>query len=483
MHRSRAQNSIIRYDNKPRVGWLVISLLSIAIIATGCRYTAAPADLLQKPAIAQDKERLLAAVVKALPKYSMLTLPQRDDNREAIRLVDMNGDGKEEAIVSYYNAYNTPEIMILRQSELGWRQSVLVEQPLARDIAWLKLIDLDRDGVKEMIVGWVGAFDSPNILELYSVQTKATRNEKGLLALKPIQTLPYSLAESGDLDGDGLHELAVISASITKGEDDIPAYRLSLYGWENGALEKRLDMALPQGVNAFEHMLIGRVSNRHTGIVLEGGAGAHSMLSYLYAWERRGLKLVYPDYTAGQDGFSWRPVVSEDSNGDGIIELQWIREAPETSEIPYSDLIMINEWMQWDGNSGFEKVGEQFLEYTYGVRLDIPEEWSGRYSMRKPPSSSYGIVTFDYWNEESGARGELATLYVVPVQQWGNVEAAWKEEQRPYLMIASNSGNVFLVSFAVEAPAHLSKEEKADFLQLKKIEPLFPSYMTIINDD
>ncbi|REK74849.1 VCBS repeat-containing protein [Paenibacillus paeoniae] len=481
--RFRHQKIDSRIRSGSRSSLLLFALLALAFVAAGCKYTAAPADLLQKPAIAKDKEELSAAIEKALPRFSMLMIPHRDDYKEAIRLLDLNGDGIDEAVVTYYNEYSTPEIVVLRQTEYGWRQSVLVEQPLARDIAWLKLVDMDRDGEYELLVGWIGAFDSPNVLELYSFNSKAVRNDKGRLTLKPIQSLPYSQAEVGDLIGNSRQELVVIDSLGTSGEYEMPSHYLSIYSWQKNTLNRVLNMSLPQGTNAFERLLVGRVSEYHNGLLLEGGTGAHSTLTYMYAWENGGLKLVYPNESRGLDGLSGRPTVSGDMNGDAILELQWTKESPGFEEVPYADSIWMNEWVQWDGKDDFELVAEQFLDYTYGVKLDIPEEWTGTYTMNRPSAASYGIVTFHYWNEAARLKAELATLYVVPIKQWGNVEAAWKEEHRSYRQIALDSGNVYLVSFAANVPDSLLEGDKEIWLNMKKVEMQFSSYLKIVHDD
>lgn len=462
---------------------LIFALLVIPLIASGCSYTAAPADLLQKPAIAADKEKLSASIMKALPNYSVLMVPEQDDYKEAIRLIDLDNDGTEEAVVTYYNEYSTPEIMVMKQSEDGWRQSVVIEQSLARDIAWFKLIDLDKDGKTEFLTGWIGGFDSPNVLEVYSYKSKAVRNEKGRWTLPPARSLPYYLVDVGEIDGDNLTDIAVVTEIGSSGEIAIPTYYLSVYTWSNNDMKKQLKLQLPEGVNSFERMLIGSISERHQGIVLEGNTGAHSMLTYMYAWENNNLSLVYPDRSLGHEGFSGKPTMSEDINNDGIIELQWVREAPGYSDISYAETTWINEWIQWDGEKQFVKVAEQYLEYTYGVKVNIPESWRDRYTMRKPPDSSYGIVTFEYWNAEQKISADLATIYVVPVKQWKAVESVWHEEQRPYRALASDSGNMYVVSFEKEAPTELPDKWKADFEDMLKVESEFPSYFEIEHEE
>lgn len=462
---------------------LLLALFVTLLTSAGCRYTAAPADLLQKPSIEADNEELSASITKALPQFSMLMLPHRDEYKEAIRLKDLTGDGVDEAVVTYYNEFSTPEIMVLRQTEYGWRQSVIVEQPLARDIAWLKIADLDDDGGFELIVGWVGAFDSPNVLELYSFQSKSVRNENGMLALPAIQSLSYSLADAADLDNDGKEEVVVLDALGTSGELEVPSYYLSIYGWNGGALEKRTILQMPQGVNLFERMMAGRISDRHQGILLEGGTGAHSMMTYLYAWDNGELKLIYPDEKKGETGLSGTPTRSSDMNGDGIIELNLVRAAPGFEKDAYANMMWINEWVQWDGKDDYEFVAEQYLDNKYGVKLNIPEEWRGRYTMKKPKALTYGIVTFEYWNERAQLSAELVTIYVVPLKQWGAVESAWKDEHRRYQFIASDSGNAYAISFAPEAPEQLPEEDKERFLAMRNVESHFTDYLSIVQDD
>jgi len=466
-----------------RPGIILGGVILLVFLATGCRYTATPGDLLEKPAISEDKQAILAAIEKALPVYSKLTIPIREDIKEAIRLVDVDGDGTMEAIVSYYNEYSTPELMVFKYTADVWKSWVLIQEPLARQIAWLKIEDLDGDGQMELMIGWIGAFDSPNVLDIYSFQTKPIRNESGKLMLEPIESLPYTYAETGDINDDGAIEIAVISELGTKQEYDLPEYDLTLYNWKANMLHKWIEVPVSNDVNSYERLIFGRVSPRHNGIILEGTVGAHSSYTAMYAWENGKLRLIYPMessiYSGGIIGTS---TYSYDINGDGIIELHWTSEAPGYPDTAYAYSKWINEWMQWDGQKSFVKITEEFSDYGYGIQLRIPEQWIGRYTMRNTDDELYAVVEIDYWNKETDHKSKLATLYAVPQKQWENVESEWRQQSRSSKILLKDSGNVYAISFEKEAPIDWSAEERQAFSEMMEVEDQLVSSLTVIKN-
>ncbi|MCA0757863.1 hypothetical protein KP806_22640 [Paenibacillus sp. N4] len=458
------------------------ALLPLLFLTAGCRYTAAPADLLQKPKIAPDKQAIVKAIEETLPAYSKLTLPLREDHMEAVRLIDVDSDGEKEAIVSYYNEYNTPELMLFNYTSGTWTPWVLIQQPLARQIAWLKLEDLDLDGELELILGWVGGFDSPNMLEIYSFGTTPVRNDAGKLALKPSVSMPYSYAETGQLNLDGKPELAVVTESIANQEVALPDFYLTTYSWEKGSLKQLNEVKLQDGVNHYDRLLIGRISPRHHGLILEASTGAHATYTAMYAWESGRLRLIYPAEGDKRNGVSGRPVMSGDQNNDGILELQWTREAPGYGNVPYSDSKWIDEWMQWDGKESFDKIREEFSDYRYGIQLRIPESWFGRYTLRNPVRDAYAVVAIDYWNAGSRYTSELAALYAVPVQQWEEIQERWKDKSRSYRRLLTDSGNVIAISYAEQAPDGWPAYERQAFGEMLEARDELASGLRIRHD-
>ncbi|MFD1954864.1 FG-GAP repeat domain-containing protein [Paenibacillus thailandensis] len=465
------------------------SLMLLCLWTSGCRYTAAPADLLQQPSIASDKQQLVQAVEAALPAYGKLAIPLRGDETEAIRLVDYDRDGIDEAIASYYNEFNAPEMMLFEREDEEWRMKAVIEQPLARQLDWLDIEDLDGDGAVEMFVGWIGngSFDSPSLLEVYRFGQNPVMNEEGQTVLKPVESMPYVYADAGDVNGDGQKELAVVTAGVGVDSGDGRSlkadYRLSLYKWSEGALAEMQSLPLSPDVNTYERVLIGRISERKSGIVVEASAGAHSSVTELYAWENGKLRRV--PLEEQDQGMSWTPVRNRDIDGDGIIELAVVAEPPGNSGLPYAETLWITEWKRWDGKDGYVRVREEYSDYAYGFRFVVPDDWSGRYTLSRPAKDEgYAVVQFDYWNGESGSRAELATVYVVPQKDWEGYQAGRKEAGgRPLSVLETGGGLVYAVSLKEEAPEGLAAADREAYLAMLMTQEEAKRQLTLIRDD
>lgn len=447
-----------------RAGAVISAALFVVLFLSGCRYTAAPADLLQEPDISEDKARLVQAIDKALSKYSKLTLPLREETDEAIRLIDVDGDGQAEAIVSFYDEYSSSKLLVLKKQNSTWKPWTSIEQPLARQIEWLHISELNGDGFMELIVGWTGTLEGPNILEIYSFQSKPVRNEEGKQVLQPLESMQYSYADIGDISGDGRKTLAVISETGAYAEMADKEYNLTLYGWSSGSMRQIARQPLFNGVNGYDRLIMGSISPRHHGIILEASAGAHSMYTSMYKWENRNLQLVYPNAQFEDEGLSVSSTRSEDINGDGIIELHRIKEPPGY-EFSYADTAYVNQWVQWDGRDQYKLIAEEYSDYHYGVQVRIPDEWLNKYTIRKA-DVKYGLVVLEYWREKTKKTAPISTLYAVPQQQWLAVEADWKERGMVYRVALRDSGNVFAISYATEAPDDLSGDDALQFKEM-----------------
>lgn len=441
-------------------------LLTVLILLTGCDYTSAPADLLQAPAMAPDKQQLAEAVAAALPAHSKLTLPYADDRLEAIRRIDLDGDGVEEAIVTYLNEFSTPELLIMKQSNngSGWTAWAVINEPLVTGLIWLRIADLDDDGRKEILVGWSRSTGEAKLLAVYRLdEGQLSRDNEGIPVLQSVSGLDYAAAAVGDADGDGFVETAVVTENANTQEQ-----LLTVYKYRGGKLQPVSRLPLFNGVNGYHRLAVGKVAPDRYGIVAEGSVGAHSWYTSLIGWKDGRLVQIYPAPREWETAFNPYGVRSSDRNGDGIIELQRLKAAPGQNA-SMAETYFISEWLQWTGDEDqpFQLVAEEYTDYNYGFSIRIPNRWHNSYTISRPAETQpYGLASFDYHNPETGAQATWWTLYAIPGENYADIEEEWQQNSRHYLFLREAGGIVYAALFAGEPPEHWSDEEKEAYRAL-----------------
>jgi len=458
-----------------RLVLLLAGALSL-LIAAGCQYTATPADLLLSARATPDNAELAAAVRNALPPRAKLTLPDRDANMSAVRKVDIDGDGEPEALVMYMNDNDIRQLMVLKSHGTSWKPWFTFGETSSYGIDWFEVADLEGDGRLELIVGWNEFGDPEHIMNVYRIDPNEAYKEPP----KPIAELDYSLARVGDMDGDGLPEVVLIRNDREQMKTSLLVYRM-----EKGSLRNTITVPLQSGVNGYYNMAIGKIAADRYGIVADAGVGAHSSVTTMLAWEDDRLKIVYPSSKLVPDDVMGSgniySTLSEDNNGDGIIEIVMMREAPGQSETSaFSELLWIEQRQQWDGKDSFTIVSEQYVDYSKRYALRFPERWYDRISLRRPGETGNGEITFSLTEAEKTI--PLFVIHGIPVKEWSAVEQSWQADGIKYLEVTQSAGLVYAVEWSKPSDSWTDEEKQqhAHMLpseaELKQLFTVLPEY-------
>lgn len=448
------------------------------LAAAGCSYTAAPADLLRAPAVEQTETALSAAVAKVLPRGSKLQLPDRGDRTEAVRTVDLDGDGTVEALVTFTDNAGLSKLMILKQTQGVWMKWGEMEGSLFSGLEWVKVTELDGDKQQEILVGCYNnigggrgsAFGWEYSLYVYTMRESLLRDEGGAKVLEPVASFPYQTAAAGDVDGDGREEIAAVQ-SDANGISQLVVYR---YG--NGRLNLASRLAIEGSVNAYTNIAIGRLTPDRYGLIADASVGAGSGLSVIAEWDN-GLKRLYPPENAPAGGTTPGRATSGDMNGDGILEWPRLVEAPRQAAVPQGEGFFLTQFVRWNekigqgrtpaaGEDPFTVVSTEYNNEEYGISVQIPSRWHGLFAMTPPEGKAYGVVSFDYYNAKTGAAASMWTLYAVPQDAWDKVLQAWKDQSLQPVYIRSASGLVYAATVTPAAPDQWDRQDKEQFAAL-----------------
>ena len=190
----------------------------------GCDFmTADTAELLSPPELSGDMHPISEVVEETAPDGYIMKYPSRGNYRSAVIREDINGDGSLEAF-AFYSVTDKDVITMyinaicLRDGE--WT-SAAVQQIVAAGVDKVEFCDLDRDGVKEILVGWQIYGTSEMQLAIYSLGENA-------LTQRIFQQ--YTHFTVCDLDENDINEVLIIKTGSAEPNNTAALYSLNESG-------------------------------------------------------------------------------------------------------------------------------------------------------------------------------------------------------------------------------------------------------------
>ncbi|MBO7747933.1 hypothetical protein I8J29_27450 [Paenibacillus sp. MWE-103] len=415
---------------------LLLGGLASLLLAAGCQYTTTPADLLMAPKPVPENAALTEALRTILPLQAKLSVVTHEEADSAILQLDGDGDGRKEAFVVFADESGTQRVMVLEQTSGGWRQRFTFAETSAYGVDVLRAADLDGDGIPEVMIGWNQFGEPQHILTLYHIGREA--GETG--PPKPLAELPYDTMGIGDADGDGSPEIGLIQLQrlkLTAG--------LDLYRFAEGEAVKLASAPLDGSVNAYLQVKLGQLAPDKYGVVGDAAIGSNSSTTTMLVWEDGKLVQIYPPKSPSDENVQTNAnaVLSGDANGDGMLDIPLLAEAPGQSDgVPYSDLLWIEVDKQWNGRGGFLVVARRYTDAGGTFAIQIPSEWTG-FTFRRPADGSPSDIALDAYDEESGRRAEVLTVRVAALDAWDDREGKLQADEARYLKLGAADGLVY----------------------------------------
>lgn len=390
---------------------LVFIMSGIVLLLGGCGLGSTPFQLLQPPAQSQQQSNIRQEVLQQLPPHSKLVIPDNGPyGATAIFIKDILGDGHRQVIAFYANESDEFEhgYIVLRENKGKWERMDQVTVP-SRGIDFFQLADLDGDGRSEIITGWKGGVRGRNELQIHSV------NEQDKLELDG--DMLYTQMLVTDLEGNNRPELFNLSWDSEK-----MVAEAALYDFQDGQLVKQTALDLDGAINGYAQVVTGKVNGERQGIVIVADIGAHSSYTSMLIKEQGQLKDVLNADPLNPEFFNAQTTLSEDVNGDGILEIDRMKEPPGTEDIPYSDMPFIHEWIQWTPQGKLQPVMDSFYDFENNYRFDLPVRWTNQVTLQYTGDNNEGISFRPLRNPEIS----LLEIKMVPMSGKSQEIEKWK---------------------------------------------------------
>ena len=354
----------------------------------------------------------LKANIDAVKKTADYAAPTSGKNTQNVQLVDLNGDGVQEAVTFFRDAAAEKPLKIYIFRQTG-EESYQVEAVIEGDgtaIESINYCNLGGTAAKEIIVSWRMS-TSVRALVAYGL-------EEGT-AIELMHT-GYSHYISCDIDSDNVCELLLLQVDTADSDDSVVEY----YDYQDDAMVLRASAPLSDGIKDVRSVRAGNLKENIPALFVTSEYGENGLITDIFTVSDETLRNVTLDETIGRSSETLRfytNVEPADINRDGVLELPQPQAIRSYSKSTAADDFWVIKWRQYDQNGMAWPICTTYHNYNTYDRwyLLLPDEWEGQFTLARGDT-----VT---------ATGERAIIF----SRWKGDEEI---EPQPFLIIYKLTG-------------------------------------------
>jgi len=417
-----------------------VFILLLPLALSGCMLSASADDLYALPKLPQEYEALSVRLTELTAAGAEYAPPQTGGNLPPVQMVDLNGDGLDEALAFFrVSSEERPlKIYIFRAVGDAYEQAAVISGS-GTSIHSIRYVDMDGDGVQEIIVSWSVSAEV-QALAVYMLED-----------LEPVQMMSSSYAryEVVDLDGDEEYELVVLRSDEAESGVSLADY----YDWDSGnnSIQLQSTARLSVSVAALQSMQVGALQEGEKAVFVTGREygvdEASNAITDILVYRQQALTNIVLSSNTGVSTqiFRYLNLLPADINGDGATEVPMPSQLPsELAEELYWEIY----WHSYDIRGASQLQAITYHNLTDGWYLLIPESWDGHFTVRQNNASSSVHSTTFYTVSRGKADEELMTFYTLTgtdreAQASKNGRTILRRQVKPDMVYAVAYGNAF----------------------------------------
>lgn len=354
---------------------MLVILLAVCMVfsCSGCLFVSSAEELYALPQGSREYMDLQKQINDILESGAEYSAPLSGSNRQAVQLQDLNGDGTDEAVGFFTSSGERSLNIRIFQVRDGKYDCAAVVEGDGTAIESVNYVDMDDDGVKEMVVGWQMSA-SVRLLTIYSVRD---------FQISPLLSTNYEKYSLADLNAESGKNVIVYRSAPEEGAPEVEVYSLMQDGEITSATAR-----LSEGVTTIVSIKQGKLLGNRQAVFVDSEYADGGLITDILVSEKPGELL---NVTLGDDGRrsestlrAYTSVYSMDINGDGIVEVPQPRELPAQSETVYR----VIDWRAYRKNGASEKALTTYHNYSDGWFLRLPDAWENNLTIRREDSVS-----------------------------------------------------------------------------------------------
>ena len=382
--------------------WILLwpMCLAAALLLTGCMFRASFEELYEMPRLPNEYTELREQIDSILNSGAEYATPTSGTNIQSVQLVDLDGDGTEEALAFFRSSGEERplKIYIFQAVEGSYEQVALVEGS-GTAIHSIAYTDMDGDGIQELIVGWRVNAESQAV-GVYSI-----RNFEPRLLMESL----YTQYEVLDFDGDGVQEMVLLRSDDTDGTP-IAAY----YEWSGGVLQTHSIARLSMTMAELDRVDVGTLRGGETALFVTGVAEDTQAITDILTYYQDAItNIVRNDITGvSSEIFRYIDLQPQDIDGDGVTEVPMPVQLPAASSV-YADTYWQVYWRNYNVRGQGELAASTYHNTGDGWYLMLPESWDGQIAVQQTYGSDERGIIFSHIGTEEPAFQEFLGIYAI----------------------------------------------------------------------
>lgn len=350
---------------------LLCTALGLVCLLSGCTFSSSAEELFTLPKFPVEYTGLSEQLNELLARGYEYASPSGGRNIQSVQMVDLDGDGCEEALAFFRDssAEKPLKIVVFRSTDDSFEQLCTIESS-GTTINRISYQDLNGDGVMELVVGWRISAD---------VQT---------LAVYAVGAEPEVLLQSSyhsfvieDLDGNGTNDLLVLRA------DKSGASVLDCFRWLGDVKPTQTLCSLSSTTEELSagSVVTGMLEEGTPALFVTGVNSRQQAVTDVILWQEEKLVNAAADrggrvsqITANYQ--QWRP---QDINHDGLVEIPQPRG---TAQDRSGDDVI--DWVRCSRTGELKTVDCTYHSLSGGWYFRLPQSWWGRITCTQSDSGS-----------------------------------------------------------------------------------------------
>ena len=382
----------------------ILPVLMSLMLLTGCTVPSGD-ELLAAPRPSSNYQTLQVKLEELLASGVSYTTPAAGENRSSVQLVDLNGDGIEEAITFFRGATSSTsnDFKVYIYKKKG--DDYLCTGSIAGKAAAIQSVEyptITPDGGRGLVVTWQLAGGGTGALTMCDFD--------GDCAPRVLLETDYTALELTDMDGDGAKDLLLLATN------GLGKRTARMYHYAHGTLSMAGEAAVSAGTASVERMEAGRITDGLPAVFAEEKmASGVGLTTDIFVYSDGTLTNLALDGEDIASRSTYRPVqvYAADINNDGVIELPRAVLMAGYEDAAAHDALYMLDWYAYGLGATPEQVSTTYQSVSDAWSLRIDQSWHDRITAVKSTDGGLSLVSFYEYCGEGQKPIALFNIYCV----------------------------------------------------------------------